>query len=643
MYAKQIQNVIDAMTHYSRSYNEAEKADLVNQIKTTFNSHPDIFKDRDCAAEMLIKSACLNCVPALKLILDHDVDVNATIDSSKMTALHHAVRIDSRESVELLLQRNAQFLPDTDKRTPLTIAITNRNYRLAIFLMNRGARYPGSHLNTLSSLERLDMLTGLSSEGNSLIQEAAIHGTAATLQALVEVGFDINAHEAQSPLHCAVSAGNFANVDFLLDQKAKQSPNAENMTPIALAVIKREVNIARIIIEKGVDVDINANVPVDCDMNNMQGIQNLLGLAIERSDPAMVAMLVEHGATMEVYSGIRTVHALNMAENFLHCYPIAGADPYYLQRKQIFDLLLSAIEKKINELISQEEGFSKAVAYLENIIGTHVYSGQLHHRLFDVYQRWVMALAKTSDQQNKIETVINQYIDKYFDAGSLFKAWYYQQTDQMIKAYECYLELRSSRSVHEGVHVHASLEIAEMILRGYICFEKRNQDPTAHEPEHKPTEEEVIKRAVQAYIFVCNYIDSSKDAREYFARIKRMLAGRNDSLIETDETKSAQPKWSKKACEYFLSYYGDGCHSNSMSIMLDMVKDLLQKEIEIEHWKGEVARLTTEKKVSKPEVSTQTPSAVDGNRFFLPVVPVDTNAGDGKARFTSGHSRNKSL
>jgi uncharacterized protein len=90
---------------------------------------------------MPLHSAVANrCTEIVKLLLDHDADVNAT-QADDFTPLHEAAQNGMFEVTQLLIERGAQINPrlSSNGKTPLALAIEGQHVAVADLLKQYGA------------------------------------------------------------------------------------------------------------------------------------------------------------------------------------------------------------------------------------------------------------------------------------------------------------------------------------------------------------------------------------------------------------------------------------------------------------------------------------------------------------------------
>lgn len=175
--------------------------------------------------------------------------VNA-IDKQGCTALSEAVSRGSFACVKLLIDAKASPHPIPRhchrehphvKHWPrLSLLHLTKDMDITRLLLEAGAR------------------DGMDGEGYTALARACERRDATEMvKLLLEYGSDANPQDGpSSPLHCAVSHGNLANIYALLEADPPADVNARDIlgqTPLMVAVIDRQASIVKILLEHGAD------------------------------------------------------------------------------------------------------------------------------------------------------------------------------------------------------------------------------------------------------------------------------------------------------------------------------------------------------------------------------------------------------
>jgi ankyrin repeat protein len=211
---------------------------------------------------------------AVMTLLANGADPRAC-DAEGNTPLHHAAR-SSDPGVAALLRDAAAGLDvrNRDGITPLGVACAVGNWRLARFLLERGARteleggtpalLPAAAgeeddaAGVLLLLKHKARIDARDARGRSALHEAAHAGHVEILGALLAAGADVHARDAdgRTPLLDAVQGGRLGAVDALLAAKADPlAEDAEGRGALALACTGEAPSpvIVRRLLELGAD------------------------------------------------------------------------------------------------------------------------------------------------------------------------------------------------------------------------------------------------------------------------------------------------------------------------------------------------------------------------------------------------------
>lgn len=130
------------------------------------------------------------------------------------------------------------------------------------------------------------------------LARAAQSGDAATVRSLIAQGADVNARDAEgyAPLAYAARSGDRDTIKQLLDAKA--DPNARDCnswgwTPVINAMHKYNDDAARLLVERGADVNARAG---GCNEQKIEDGLTPLMYAAKFDESEMVKFLLEHGA-----------------------------------------------------------------------------------------------------------------------------------------------------------------------------------------------------------------------------------------------------------------------------------------------------------------------------------------------------------
>ena len=172
-------------------------------------------------------------------LLTHGADVNARQRETGSTALEYAVLAGRTDVAKLLLDTGARVdLRYRDNRTILQIAAGRADPQIVELLLKAQADLTAEDMN-----------------GNTALDEAALHGEADVAQVLIAHGADVrrvHALDGRGPLHEACMKG-FANlVQPLVKAGADpDEPDRSGQTPVDLALAYKNANAVAALLRAG--------------------------------------------------------------------------------------------------------------------------------------------------------------------------------------------------------------------------------------------------------------------------------------------------------------------------------------------------------------------------------------------------------
>ena len=212
---------------------------------------------------------------ALKII-DKMSDISMT-DNYNSTPLHEAVRLENLEISQALLQRNPDLnTQDKNGITPLHIAVKTGNIDIIKALIERNdLQYPG---------------TGLFQGSKTLTQ----------------ADLNIKTHEGKTALHLAILNRQDDIAKLLIENGANlDTKDNEAKTALHLAIEDNQDELAKLLIEKGAVIDTQDN----------DG-QTALHYALRKGKNEIVQLLLEKGADLNIQTrwGSNALHVAIYAE-----------------------------------------------------------------------------------------------------------------------------------------------------------------------------------------------------------------------------------------------------------------------------------------------------------------------------------------
>lgn len=274
---------------------------------------------KDIDKKTLLHHSVSKSSPELvQLLIDKGADMSA-IDNKGYTAFHYAIFHSDLSIIEVFIKNkmpiDSRVFNSSSGYTPLQIAFKEGNYEVAKCLLKHGAdinaRDPHSHYARI--------------RGGTLLHWACRnYNGEQEVKFLIENGADINAEadDGRTPLcllikHC----GTIEMIKFFIDNGAKLDTDRGG-TPLYWALNMRYYNVARFLIENGLDV----NKPIDRFYDEYERRSTPLHIA---DDLSVVETLINRGANVNALekdgsSPLHNVRSLSIAK----CLVDHGADVF---------------------------------------------------------------------------------------------------------------------------------------------------------------------------------------------------------------------------------------------------------------------------------------------------------------------------
>ena len=253
-------------------------------------SGADINAVDDSGATVLPTAAGLGEVKLVETLLERGIAVDFS-GSEGVELLYAAAGTDNDkgvETVKLLLDRGVAVKDRAFTRygsgTPLATAVRSENVAVVNLLLEHGA-----DANVTEN------------DGWTLLHHALNSRNAELVETLLEHGADVNFYGGpeSAPILIAVQTGDAAMVEVLLrhgaDINEPRRDHNRTMTPLQTAVSRNALDVAKLLLEYGADVNLASNSEPPP-----------LHLAAGLGYVAMVATLLEHGADVNADVNAKT-------------------------------------------------------------------------------------------------------------------------------------------------------------------------------------------------------------------------------------------------------------------------------------------------------------------------------------------------
>ncbi|KAK5662254.1 hypothetical protein OQA88_8159 [Cercophora sp. LCS_1] len=245
----------------------------------------------------------------VECLLDNKAEVNV-LDSSSQTPLHLAAERASHKVVELLLNRGANtHARSRDGQTALHRAAWGGSHKAVEILRERGAdastrdnrnnkawqvAAEKGHESIAETLLRVEeSVENDLIKGKKVLIFASERGYTAMARALLGKRADTAATDpgGRTPLHLAAMQGDYPMVDLLVNSPASRKTldvqDHNQCTPLCLAVMNDRVMVARLLVEKGANLN-----------TRRENGQTVLHIAAQKGFGEIVRILQERGADL---------------------------------------------------------------------------------------------------------------------------------------------------------------------------------------------------------------------------------------------------------------------------------------------------------------------------------------------------------
>jgi ankyrin repeat protein/WD40 repeat protein len=347
-----------------------------------------------------------------KFLIEKGADINV-VDSIGYSPLIYCLIHQKDELSEILIENGAHVNTEVEGNTPLCYALQKSKYKIAKLLIDKGADVNVKTPNGITSLH-----IALENENdfyiaNILIEKGAdINAITSNLKfspihialqnengleiskKLIELGANVNVNSSigYTPLHFAATYKNGLDlVKLMLENGAVVNVvSSEGYTPLHVALEKGNFSIARLLIEKGADVNSKtANSNLYC-----KEFTPLHFAVINKNNTEIVKLLIDKGAKVNVKTSgnslfyfdytplqlallqcndIETIKLLFAKGEDVNAKTIEGITPLHIaiEEKNDIEILKILIEKGADLNAKRPDGYTPllmAFEYSNNVL-----------------------------------------------------------------------------------------------------------------------------------------------------------------------------------------------------------------------------------------------------------------------------------
>jgi ankyrin repeat protein len=244
--------------------------------------------------------------------LEHKYDfVMDSTNERGETALHLAAKYGRNYAVQVLLEKGASVNVVTeDYKTPLDLALANRNEQIVNLLTENTSKHPLSLTTSEYLTEKRTFSDNLQNNSEFQLHIAAYRGNLERGKLLIDEGEIVDAitNIRETPLHIAACEGNVDTAELLIEKGAAVNALSNyKLTPLHHAALSGNYETVALLIEKGGAVNacaIDNETPLHCG-------------ALSRS-LTTVALLIQKGASVNALAsnGTTPLHLASESGNF---------------------------------------------------------------------------------------------------------------------------------------------------------------------------------------------------------------------------------------------------------------------------------------------------------------------------------------
>mmetsp|Transcript_5722 Transcript_5722/g.22130 ORF Transcript_5722/g.22130 Transcript_5722/m.22130 type:complete len:563 (+) Transcript_5722:77-1765(+) len=250
----------------------------VANVRLLLDANADpLVRDRN-GATLLHYAAMGGARETAELLIERGVDPSATTSVTRKSAIFIAAHYGNAEVLRCLIDHNASLNTVTlpDRFSPLSAAVTEGRHECLKVLLEAGA--DASEANGLISTPIVCAIRRMEKDPDT---------TAVKLLMDERYNVDVTA-ERSAALHAAVASQSSEVVAMVLARGADPNAKRSLATPLSIAVEKNLVEIARLLLQHGADV----NFRLDTWINDFKNV-SMLHIAVERQFSEMIDLLLK--------------------------------------------------------------------------------------------------------------------------------------------------------------------------------------------------------------------------------------------------------------------------------------------------------------------------------------------------------------
>ena len=306
---------------------KAARAGNAEIVRLFLNHGEDIFVQDKRGSELLHSAAEGNLPGIIQLCLDNGMDID-TPDTWEKTALNRAMSFGNREAMLYLMEKGAEYDPDTVSRHCMYYGLFDVTRKIYADHPDVNYDYTRAFWNSLLTgnkeiieyfrdKARPEAYIAMEFQGQNILHPAAFGGYMPVIRELMETGnFDPLARTGKVPspaYKAAVSSHNPEAVRYFLNLGWDPNEAPQNIPAISSIIIGQEplnhedLEIIRILMDAGASI-------ADLAEKSSIGMDTPLSCAISFGRPRVLRMFLETEAGRKAISPGKTLNDLIRAE-----------------------------------------------------------------------------------------------------------------------------------------------------------------------------------------------------------------------------------------------------------------------------------------------------------------------------------------